>query len=96
MTKYESMIVINPDLSEEELNTENEKILNLIQSRAGEVIKTDNWGKRMLAYEIKKKREGYYLINYFLIGTEGIAQLENHYKLNENILRYNLLRIEEE
>jgi|SRR5690554_1483148 len=93
---YESMIILNPDFSEEELQAENEKILNLIKSLGGEFLKTDDWGKRNLAYEIKKKREGYYLINFFRLDTKKITELENQYKLNENILRYNLLRTEEE
>jgi small subunit ribosomal protein S6 len=93
---YESMIILNPDFTEEELQAENEKILSLIKSLGGEFLKTDDWGKRTLAYEIKKKREGYYLINYFRLDTKKITELENQYKLNENILRYNLLRTEEE
>ncbi len=96
MISYESMIVFTPDLTEEELTTENEKILTLIKSYGGEIIKTDNWGKRNLSYEIKKKKEGYYLINYFKMEAKRLSELENQYKLNENILRYNLLRIEEE
>lgn len=92
MMNYESMIVFSPELTETELTGENEQIQKLIESLGGEFLKTDSWGKRTLAYEIKKKREGVYLINYFRLDAEKISQLENHYKLNERILRYNLLR----
>lgn len=96
MINYESMIVLHPDLTEEQLTTENEKILAIIKSFGGEILKTDVWGKRTMTYEIKKKKEGFYLINYFKMETKNLTELENQYKLNENILRYNLLRIEEE
>ena len=96
MIHYESMIVLNPDLTEEQLTAENEKILEMIKSFGGEIIKTDIWGKRTMTYEIKKKKEGFYLINYFKLDTKNLSELENQYKLNESILRYNLLRINEE
>ncbi|MBW6516574.1 MAG: 30S ribosomal protein S6 [Candidatus Cloacimonetes bacterium] len=96
MINYESMIVFNPDLSEEDVKSENEKILSMIQSFNGEILKTDDWGKRTLTYEIMKKKEGYYLINYFKMEAKNLAELENQYKLNESILRYNLLRANEE
>lgn len=96
MINYESMIVLHPDLTEEQLTTENEKILAIIKSFGGEILKTDVWGKRTMTYEIKKKKEGFYLINYFKMETKNLTELENQYKLKENILRYNLLRIEEE
>jgi len=96
MINYESMIVFDPDLSEEDLKSENEKLLNLIKSFKGEILKTDDWGKRTLSFEIKKKKEGYYLINFFKMEAKNLAELENQYKLNEKILRYNLLRVNEE
>ncbi len=96
MNSYESMIIFNPELKEDDLNSENDKILELIRNLGGEVLKTDIWGKRSLAYEMNKKREGYYYINYFRIDTEKITDLENSYKLNDNILRYNILRMKEE
>jgi small subunit ribosomal protein S6 len=90
------MLIFSPVLKEDDLNSENDKVLDLVKSLGGEVIKTDIWGKRSLAYEIDRKREGYYFINYFRIATEKIAELENYYKLNDNILRYNVLRNDEE
>lgn len=96
MNNYESMIVLYPELSEEDVTKELEKILDLIKGLGGEILKTDSWGKRTLCYEISKKKEGYYFINYFRLDAKKIPELENQYKLNEKLLRYNLLRIEEE
>jgi len=96
MTKqYESMIILEPGLSMEEVQKENERIINLIKDNGGEVTKTDSWGKRFLAYPIQKKSEGYYLINYFSLDSLKVLQLEKFYKLNEKIIRFNLINLGE-
>ena len=92
--KYESMVVFAPNLSKEEIETENKKIVNLIGELGGEHLKTDEWGKKHLAYEILKFREGYYLINYFHLNTQKTFDVERHYRLNEKIIRYNVIKLE--
>ncbi len=87
------MIIIDPDLTEEDAVKENQIVLDLITSEDGEITETEKWGKRRLAYEIQKKREGYYFLNYFTVKAEGLPELERHYRLNEKILRYNILSI---
>jgi small subunit ribosomal protein S6 len=89
------MIVLNPDLTPEASEKENEAILELIRKEGGEVLETEAWGKRRLAYEIDKKREGYYFINWFRMPTERLHELERHYNLGEQFLRHNLLAVEE-
>jgi len=91
LKKYESMIVIAGTLGEEDAKKENEKIISFIKKSDGEIIKTDEWGKRKLAYEIKKLKEGYYFINYFNYDTSKTYDLERYYRLNEKIIRYNIL-----
>jgi small subunit ribosomal protein S6 len=92
--KYESMIILAPTLSNEEIEKENKKILNLISELGGEYLKTDTWGKKQLAYEILKFREGYFLINYFKMDTQKVSQIDRHYRLNERIIRHNIIKLE--
>jgi small subunit ribosomal protein S6 len=94
--KYESMIILAPTLSNEELEKENQKILDLVTSLGGENIKTTTWGKKQLAYEILKYREGYYIINYFNINTQKTSEIERHYRLNEKIIRHNVIKLDAE
>ena len=89
--KYESMVVFSPSLTDEALKEENEKILSFIKDNDGEILKTDEWGKKTLAYEIKKFNEGFYIVNYFNLEPAKTYDLERIYRLNENIIRYNLL-----
>jgi len=88
------MIVLNPELSDEDKNKEIQEVINLIKQENGEVVKTDTWGKRKLAYDIQKFREGYYLVNYFKLPPDRLPEIERHYKLSLNIIRYNLLNLD--
>ena len=88
---YESMIIVSSSNGEEAAKKENEKIHSLLKENDAEVIKTDDWGKRELAYEITKMKEGYYFINYFKADAETIKKLEKLYRINENIIRFNMV-----
>ncbi|RLC50160.1 MAG: 30S ribosomal protein S6 [Candidatus Cloacimonadota bacterium] len=91
MKTYESMIIVKPNLSEEAAKKENEKIQAFIKENGGEVLKVDEWGKRKLAYEIQKFTEGYYFVINYTFEPSQISQLERYYKLNEEVIRYNIL-----
>jgi small subunit ribosomal protein S6 len=95
MHKYESMFVLDPDLSPEAAEQENTAVQELIRKEGGELLEAEAWGKRRLAYEINKKREGYYFINWFHMAAEHLPELERHYNLGEQFLRHNLLVVEE-
>lgn len=96
MNNYESMLVLTPELPDNEYDKINLSIKDHIKSLGGEVTETDVWGRRTLSYEINKKKEGYYLINYFSLSPDELISLERSYQLNESIIRYNILRIDED
>ena len=96
MNNNENMLVLTPDLSDSEYDKINLSIKDYIKSLGGEVTETDVWGRRTLSYEINKKKEGYYLINYFSLSPDELTNLERSYQLNESIIRYNILRINED
>lgn len=91
LRKYESMLVMVPTLSEENVTSELEKVQKFIKEHDGEILNLDNWGKRNLAYEINDLREGYFSVLYFNLNPEQINEYERIIKLNENIIRYNIL-----
>ena len=91
LNKYESMVVITPTLSEENAKKENELIQNFIKEKGGEIINTDEWGKKRLAYQIRNFKEGYYFINYFTLDQTKVIELDQFYKLHEYVIRYNIL-----
>ncbi len=87
MRKYETIFVLKPDLEEEAKNAMIEKFTGIINSD-GEVTNIDEWGKRKLAYEIDKIREGYYVLVDFVANADLPAELERNYKISDNVMRY--------
>ena len=91
MRNYELMILFDPNLPDEDKTTLLDKIRNTIAANQGKVIKTDQWGKRKLAYPIKKFQEALYVIVYFNLEPGNIANLESSIKFEERIIRYLLI-----
>jgi len=91
LKKYESMIILLPSLTEENAKVENAKIHSYITEIGGEILNTDEWGKKRLAYDIQDNREGYYFVNYFTFDPANVSKLDRFFKLNENIIRHNIL-----
>ena len=85
--KYEVVIIFDTDLGETELAAELEKISQLITSHSGTVERTDTWGRRQLAYPMKKKQYGTYVV--LIVSAEGslIADLRRQLKINDQVLR---------
>lgn len=95
MRNYEIALVFDSGLDEQGTDKEVEKIKEFISSRGGQVRRVDKWGRRRLAYEIKKKRDGYYLfMSVALDSPATLPELEHMCKLNESILRFRVLREE--
>ncbi len=94
MNKYESMLIVDGALSKDDAQAVNQTITEFITSNGGEILETLDWGKRQLAYEIEKKNQGYYYINTFLLATDKIPELERNYKLKEQIIRFNIIVLE--
>jgi small subunit ribosomal protein S6 len=90
MTKkmYESAVLINAALEEDQIQSIISRIKELISSNDGEIKDVEDWGRKRLAYMIKKSKIGYYIIFQFNAYPQIISTLEKFYKLDENILRY--------
>lgn len=95
MRKYEVMYIIKPDLEESKYPEIIEKYNTLIQNNGGEVLKVEPWGKRRLAYEINKLREGYYVLLQMACSHDFPAELERNFKIADEIMRFLVTRIEE-
>ena len=94
MREYEVMYIIKPDLEEEKYATIIEKYNTLIQNNGGEVVSVEPWGKRRLAYEIDKLREGYYVLLKINAGPELPAELERNFRIADEVMRYLVVKIE--
>ena len=87
MRKYETIIVIDSLLKLEEIEGIINKYERFISANGGQIETTDRWGKRRLAYEIKKRQYGFYVLIRFDAPPGMIKQLDREYRLNEYLLR---------
>ena len=94
MNKYESVIIINPNLESEAIKALVEKFSNLINNN-GKVDSVEEVGKKKLAYEIKKNKEGYYIIFKFESKPEAITELERVYRITDEVIKFIVIKEEE-
>lgn len=95
MRSYELLYIVKPDLEAEQVTALTEKFSELVKQHGGEVTQLQPWGKRRLAYEVQKFREGYYVLMQFK-GEPSVAQeLERVLKISDEILRYLTTRLDE-
>ena len=87
MNKYESIIIVNPNVDEAGLKALEEKFTGLINEN-GKVESVENMGKKTLAYEIKKCKEGIYLLFNFEAKPDSIAELERVYRITDEIMKF--------
>lgn len=89
---YEGMYVLSAHLSDDARAKAFEKIREKITSRGGEIVKIHDQGRRRLAYEIDRHREGYYYLMYFTINPSFINELWQEYHHNEDLIRFVTLK----
>ena len=94
MRHYEVMIILDPETDERTVASSLEKLLQVVPNNGGTVDKIDIWGKRRLAYDIKKKSEGFYVVVDMTTAPEIAQELDRQLGLNESVLRTKLLRPE--
>ena len=94
MNKYESVIIINPSVDEDKVKGLIDKFSDLI-NKQGKVTKVDTLGKKKLAYEVKKNKEGIYVVFYFEAEPSLIAELERNYRITDEVIKFIVVRNEE-
>ncbi|MDQ1293110.1 MAG: small subunit ribosomal protein [Actinomycetota bacterium] len=94
MRHYELMVILDPELEERTVAPTMEKFLDVVRKSGGTVENTDTWGRRRLAYEIKKKTEGIYVVVDMTATPETAKELDRQLNLNESVLRTKLVRPE--
>lgn len=88
MNQYETVFIINPVLSDEQVRETVKKFEDFITNKGGKIISTENWGLRKMAYPIQKKRSGFYNLVEFTAPGEIIATYELEMKRDERIMRF--------
>ena len=92
MRAYEVMVILDPSLEERTVGPSLDKYLNVIRTDGGSVESVDIWGRRRMAYEIKKNQEGIYAVVNLTAEPDSVKELDRQLTLNESILRTKVIR----
>ena len=95
MAFYELTYVLRPDVPTQHVETTTNKIADVIKKVRGKVVKTEQWGLRTLAYTIKKHKKGYYTHLGVSMPGEGLPEVENNLKLNEDVIRFITVKVDD-
>ena len=95
MPLYEHVFLARQDLAQSQVDALAETATNIIESNGGQVVKTETWGLRGLAYRIAKNRKAHYVALDFTAPANVVAELERQTQINEDVIRYMTVRVDE-
>ena len=96
MRRYETIVIVDPDLGEEQRGPVFDKIRELIPQKGGLLVEVDEWGGRKLAYEIRKKQRGYYARIDFCGGGELVSEMERQFRIDDRVMKYMTILLDED
>ncbi|MEA3491022.1 MAG: 30S ribosomal protein S6 [Campylobacterota bacterium] len=88
MNHYETLFVVKPTLTEEEIKSQIEKVKAILEKEGAEIVATDDMGMRKLAYPVQKNSRGYYTVLLFNAKGDTIAELERNLRINEDVIKF--------
>ena len=95
MPLYETVFIARQDISAKQVEEMTGAFTKIVNDNGGEIKNTESWGLRTLAYKIKKNRKGHYTLFHMDAPSAAILEMERNMKLNEDVLRYMTVRIDE-
>lgn len=95
MRKYETFFIVDPELTEETHTLAGEKLKGIVEANGGTVLTYVSWGKKKLAYPVKKRSQGLYILMEYAGGPELVAELERNMRLDERVLKFITVKLED-
>ncbi len=95
MRKYETIFILDPDLEDEKTQSAVEKVKGIITQSGGEILKAEDWGKRKLAYDVRKKPRGHYILIHFTGSPTLLSELERNYRVMDAVIKFQSVRLDE-
>jgi len=95
MRKYETFFIVDPELTEEAYTLVGDKLKGIVDANGGSVLTYVSWGKKKLAYPVKKRHQGHYILTEYAGGPELVAELERNMRLDERVLKFITVKLED-
>lgn len=96
MRRYESVIILDPDLPDDEIVALTDRFSNVIKNNGGEIIKIEDWGPKRLAYLVKRKDKGRYVLLDYVGFPALIREIERQLKITEEVMKFLSVKLDEE
>ncbi len=96
MRRYESVVILAPEMPDDDIRNFTEKYSELIKTNGGEIIKIEDWGFKRLAYLVKKKEKGRYILFDFVGVPALINELERQFKISEEVLKFLSVKLDDD
>jgi small subunit ribosomal protein S6 len=91
--EYETIFILRPDLANDAISAVNSKVRGVIETGGGRLLKVENWGRRKLAYEVRKQLKGIYLFWRYLGGAGLVEEVERNLRLSDQVIRYYSVKV---
>jgi len=95
LREYETVYILKPDTAQDEISQMNARVRQILESMGGKLLDLDNWGKRKLAYEIKKQLKGIYMYWRYLAPSGVVEEVQRNLRMLDAVIRYYTVRIGE-
>ncbi len=95
MRKYETFFIVDPELTEEAYTLVGDKLKGIVDANGGAVLTYVSWGKKKLAYPVKKRNQGLYILMEYGGGAQLVAELERNMRLDERVLKFITVKLED-
>jgi small subunit ribosomal protein S6 len=93
---YEILFIADPNLGEADVDTLTDQVQGYVEKEGGRIQKVEKWGKKRLAYTVRKQREGYYVLLAFLGGGPLVREVERRLRVTDGVLRFLSVRMDED
>jgi small subunit ribosomal protein S6 len=93
--EYETIYILRPDITNDGISAVNAKVRGVIETWGGDLLKVENWGRRKLAYEVKKHLKGIYLFFTYLGSAGLVEEIERNLRLSDSVIRYYSVKVAE-
>lgn len=93
---YEMVVILSPEIGDDVISESLDRLSQTVTSRGGEIVDVNHWGRRRLAYPIKRHIEGNYVVSQVKLDPETVPDLESNLRISEEVIRHMIVRAEEE
>jgi small subunit ribosomal protein S6 len=96
LREYETIYILNPELTDEAVTKLNGRVKDVLERGEARTMRHETWGKKKLSYEVKKQQKGIFVYLQFLAGNALVAELERNFRMWDDVIKYQTVKLQDE